>query len=395
MRFCQTVTAVVTGDRTYSAIQRAQILLNNVQPIGRIRGGTTYLESVLLPLDLVFTESAAGEKVVEEEKVYDAIQKIRLYGTGGGDPIFDLSGSELRAFMHFVRGERPHGNGDVTCAASSDTSAYLKITLPIAFVGSVSPEDAQLSLELLRDHILEITWASADAGGVFGAGLALKGTSAIRTAVLELVERDEFRVAPRMQLVSQEVGTEQQPLMIQGRILHAMCEVPVHADGIAANTISNAERTTYRLRGSSYDLIDTIVAADQIELWNVRRALTRSERLSDHDSTAAPFVPIYFRGRGYSATHLPKFGASPELKVSGTDTSPRVVHLSCKPVTMADVAQAIRMARPGQVPRGLTSRNLQRYVYRLTASGRLSPWVDGQPATALPVVIGRRPHSGR
>lgn len=325
-RLLQLQKLQVQGQQAYASNQEARIAFNNVQPVGKIMGGFSYALGVLLAVDVSIQDSGAAG-TLNENQSFNVIDQIDFNLPWEPRPIVKLTdggaGAAIHAWERISNGRRGHGSGNIPVTGGGSTDTYrLKIFIP--FGPNLSRSEFWYPISLLRNGNMRIKWAAT--GSRFGATVTINSATQIREALLVTVERNEFVVPPPITLETFEVPGTNESLPLAGRIPHCIAEIPVHADGLADNVITNSERTTITFQYDGHRYCNALQMEELIELFNQYHVTTRDERLPDGEADTCPVLPIFTPDRpDYSLTYLPMFEGDPRLEVAGSDTSPRLV----------------------------------------------------------------------
>lgn len=340
MRRERTVPVVVDGQNTYQSGGVAQIDWTKVP---RIPGCENFVKSVKLYYTLTWDESAGGAITVPEIFPFRAIDQIRLDVPNlGGHKFFALTGQAgnfMRALNWAREGRRPTPpNGGAGGALTINTTDVTRqeLYLPFYFPGMTRPSDTGVPLRDLLGSIMEFQWPNmAAAGGIFDTGGNNEGISAgTLTAEIELVGKKNYVASPLWTIGSAELGSLEETLtFFNGRIPHWLLEVPVQPDSLTENFITDAERDEINISFGGNAWVDRIDAREAIRRWNAIHAVNRDEQLSHHEGDASPFVPLFqplvgARQGGYNVTHLPRGDGDVTMRLTGTDTTPRVVYVT-------------------------------------------------------------------
>lgn len=371
-----------------------RIRLDRVQPLKRVPNGSTYLRRILLVFRGTFTSDAgAGNLTLKENHAHDIVDAIHLRVPGRAWPLVELpnrAGSILQKFLHFAKGRRPRGSGgggDIT-VAEAGTAVRLVYEIPFYNPMGIEPDDWGFPLALLQHQTeLEVRMA---ANGLFGATADAAGSVAgTWTAVAELIERAEFRIPQAFSIQSLELTGLQEQIPTAGRVLHAIVEVPVNADGLTDAVVSDANRDEINVVVDGHDLTRQIDARDMVLLWNESFAKSRDEELLDVEAGAAPWVPwaMPLQDAG-KVTHLPLSTGQPQFRVTGTDTTPRVVVLTTELNTRKSVLEEVQRSQIPVDPAVVTQP--ERFMTVKTAS-KSAAQPGANVAARLPVRLHREP----
>lgn len=347
--------AQVRGAADYAANGKARIALADVVVIGQ--GLNSALRGFEIEADMLFTHDAGAPVSLPETLTYRIFESITLR-TPGGHVFCDLgqqAGCALRAILHALQGKLPNAQGSggaISLANGVNTTVRVKLYLPIGTLfGGLESDDPNVDLAELGESAIEIVWANGAVGGVFDSGANNERivSGSVRVSP-DLVGRDEqFRGGVLMSIVSLEASGLNERLPIAGEQLLLLIEVPVHADGITENFVTDAERDLVTLIGDQGHVwVEAEDAKTRQQRWNRIHCAVGDARgeLPHHETDASPWVFLFGpRQRPIKLTHLPKFRKEPTLKVTGTDTTPRLVYVTFKLHNAASVQNRTRQAK--------------------------------------------------
>lgn len=332
------------GSADYASGRTVQFNCDDIQPLP---SGVTYIRHIDLAYDLTYTAKAAqGNQTMPEERAFDCLDTLEMV-TPGGHKYVDLgqpAGTSLRHFLHFLLGKRPeaHGGGGNITVAEAGTTVRVKFHVPFRAIRGINPDDFNVPLVDLAKAVLKARWANLAEGGRMGPNVS--GTGNVRAAV-GLIARDEYRVAPKWSIVMAELASAEENLDFAGLVLHGMIEVPVDADGLTVNRIDDAERTEFNLEWDGKTIVNRARPADLCTSWNRVHGSTRDDQLPMFETDTAPWLPIYFPAQDrYKVTQCPRGDKKPRLRVSGTDTTPRVIYLVAELIKFEDAVDKVREA---------------------------------------------------
>lgn len=390
------VPVQITGG-AYAASGTFRVAFDDVQPIAK--GMTTYVRGVYLEEDATFGSDV--DQAQPEDILRRVIDRLRV-AQEGGHIFYDLpeqAGVALSKLLWAMTGRRqqaPNGGagGAITVTGAADVAIRIKYWLPFYLPGSVEADDANIPLRDLKAVALEGTYANGALGGAFDAGadntIVVSGTL---RANVELVARDEYRKAVYFSIISEEMtGLEQRLTFLQRRRLHWLLEIPVHADGATENFVTDAERDLATLTVDDSTVVDRMDARDLNAKWNRVHAAARAEELPNHEGNASPWVALYCPGRRpYKITQLPLCRREPHLRLTGTDTTARLVHCSSALNDRANTIRHMEERGGDAVPSGFSAAP-EEFLSSKSAKGAD---VEKPGSTqSLPVRLHRRRRGG-
>jgi hypothetical protein len=379
---------------TFAFGQTVRVRLDRIQPIKRVPGGSTYLRRIVgIFRGTMAADAGAGNQALSENHAHDIVDAIHLRVPGRQWPLIELpsrAGSILQKALHFAKGRRPraHGGGGAITVAEAGTSVRLVYEIPFYNPMGIEPDDWGFPLALLQ-HQTELELRMA-ANGLFGNNMDAAGSVAgTWTFVAELIEREEFRIPQAFSIQSLELTGLQEQLPVAGRVLHAVVEVPVNGDALTDEVIADAERDEITVVVDGHEATARIDARDMVLLWNESFAKSRDEELLDVEAGAAPFVPWFMPLRdGNKVTHLPLCTGQPQFRVTGTDTTPRVVVITTELNTRSNVLSEIQRSGVPVNPEVATAP--ERFMTVKTVSKSLAR-PGPNVAARLPVRLHQQP----
>lgn len=344
---------IVRGDAAYAANGRARLAFADVLPIGQ--GLQTSVRGVELKGAMLFTHDNAGSINLAEELAYRTFESIDLR-TPGGHVFLDLpaqAGFVMYCLLWAASGKLPHsqgGGGNIALPNGANTAVRVYLYLPIGVLfGGLNPDDANIDLRDLLDSQIQVQWANGAAGGAFDSGANNERiVSGTLTASIDLIGRaDAYRGGTRVSITAQELSGVDENLPIEDQVLHWLIEVPVHADGFTVNRITDAERDLIRLYADDqHPLVDNEDAQTRQVCWNRYHAAERAAELVHHETDASPWVFLFGpTERPYRITHLPAPKKKPQLRVSGTDATPRVAWITTSLHSESGARDRVRRAK--------------------------------------------------
>lgn len=330
----QRVPVQVRGNQSYSSGADFRVAFNDISPVPGAKH--TYMRALEFAVDAVFSKSNAGTSSLPAVIAHRVFERLTLQVPGNGHTFLDLpqqAGVALYYYRWAMTGKRPTPVSALTIPATGSTlTARLKIVIPFQFPGGIEPDDFNVALDDLREAQLVGSWCSGDAGGAFDAGAndeLITSATTIRAVTAVLVGRDEYRVPPPWTIGTIEQNGIEDHIPVSDCKLHLLAEIPVHANGLTENFITDAERDLVTLRINERTPVDRIDARELVSAWDYIHAQTNDDRQGDHEGDATRFVPITFGDRRRrKGTHSPTVeGGQPRLRVTGTDATPRLLYM--------------------------------------------------------------------
>lgn len=362
----------VRGASSYSSEGTAKIPINEIEPVGAVPDGVTYLQAILLTIDYVITENNTSAQTLEEKRALDVIQRIFLRVPGEEEgAIYDLStnaGSKLYNFLHCVNGRRPrgpNGGGNVSVAKGTTTNVRIKLLIPFNFPTMAKPDEFEWPVDLLQGASLELKWAAG--ATVFGAAQPVTSGSIQAHAIL--IERDEFRVPVRFCVKNEVLSGVNEKVPCAGKVLLGLLEVQDNGDAVLTEEeLPDAERNDLSLIIDGHHFTQKVDFIDQVELWNATAPVTRDDELAQVEGNLTPFVPLVwpalFGGRS-SYAPLPK--KDPKYVVTGTELTPELIVWTSALNTRRAVMDQLTAADV-EIPAGMTQENAHGYLTAKSAS---------------------------
>lgn len=391
------IPATIRGAEAYAAGSTARIQCADITPFGAKQ---TYISGIELCADVLMQHAAGGPVLLPEELAYRIFERIQ-WRVPGGHVFLDLgqqAGCALYNLLWALTGRRPHsqgGGGNISLTNGTTTAVRVKLFIPAGYLAQgIKPDDANIALEDVIQSAIEVTWANGAIGGVFDSGGDNENVaSGTLKAQWHLVGReDEYRVAPYMSIVTYDMSGADERLPIAGEVLHHLVELPVHADGITVDRITDAERDLVTLIADGEAVVDRVDARDLQPSWNEFHANSRDDELPHHEGNASPWVSIFCpKMKPYQLTHLIAPLRDPQLRLTGTRTTPRIAWVTTslrdQESTIGAVQRAGKMGVP--VPMGFGA-NPQTYLEPKTAS-KTNAFPGPEVSQRLPWKVEPRP----
>lgn len=392
----KTTNATIRGSAAYAPGQTARIQAADITPFG---GKQTFIALLELDLDLLMTHDAGAPVALPEELAYRAIESI-VWRVPGGHVFIDV-GSQAGCFFYVMNwlltGRKPHsqgGGGNISLTNGTNTAVRVKLPL---FVGyqpqGIKPDDYNIALEDVLNSAIEVKWANGAAGGVFDSGSNNERiVSGTLRATWHLVGREEeYRVAPYLSYVQYHAGRRRAPA--------ARGAGDPSARGAAESRGRDHRRPRDR-RGARPGDPDRGRRGDRgrdrrqgperaLELLPRRLARRRAAPPRDRREPVRR-VPLP-RQRPYMLTHLVGPGRDPQLKITGTRTTPLIGWL-CSALRDKDSTVQIteRAARKGALVPPDFSQRPERYLDP-KAAGKGFAYPGPEVSQRLPWKVELRP----
>lgn len=372
------VPVAVTGNDTYVSGGRARVPLDEIQEIASSAGMVTYLRGLRLRLDVTLANGSGAPIVIGNTRILDLLQDINL-DVPGHPPLVDLhegAGSKLYALKWAMEGMKPPvpapaaGAGALSVPAGGSLVVRATLEIPFRLPGGVEEDDSNIPLVSLRKGAeLQLVWCPT---ANFGADITVSAATRV-TVLADLIERSEFRAPVWTTIGNIEQNGRDAKIPLAGRVVHAIIEVQEPTAGqIADGAVTDAERDECNLTYDGRMLLERVDARDLVTFWSDVYAVSVADRLPDHELNTSPFVPLHLPWRsrtrgGYKVTQLPLAKEEPQLRVTGTDTTPQLVYLTSYLNNSRAIVQQVQTAEI-PVPRGLSPDNLGQFFRPKTFS---------------------------
>jgi hypothetical protein len=332
MNYDKIVPFPIASGSAYAASGGFRLAFDDVQPLPG--GGTTFVRGVHLEQDMVVQTTTSTSSVPEDicRRMIDKIKHTQV----GGHVFYDLgdqAGVALGKILHAMDGKRqlpPNGGqGGAITWGTSATNLRVKTWVPYYLPGSVESDDANIPLSDLNGSAIEGYWVNGASGGAFTASNSERVVSGTLRANIDLVHRNENRRAVYFSIVSETLSGLETRLLLNGRCMPWLIEIPVHSAGITESFITSANRTLATIEVDEKSPTDRMVPADLSTRWSRIHARTRDDELPNVEGDASPWLPLYCPGRRpFKLTQVPCALKKTKVRVTGTSTTPRVVHVS-------------------------------------------------------------------
>lgn len=344
------VEVALTGQTTYLVNGKCTLDFDRVPDIA---GLLPSVRGIVIEGSLVFQHDAGAPVAMQEEIPFRAIEKLFLQGKKTKHVYLDLdeqAGWAAYVVQWFLTGKKPQrhgGGGNVSLTNGTTTTVRISIYIPFILPASAEPDDVNTVLADLLKSQLEITWANADAGGVFDSGAnneRLTSASTLR-CFLDLIGRENelYRGGPRLSIRSHELPGLNERLPIANEKLLGLIEIPLHAAGVTPNRITDAERDLFRFTSDGDTPTNDVDVRDLSRHWSRLHARTADDELVHHETDASPWLPLVFPKRPRNKlpqTH--EVDANPQVRFTGTDTTPKVITITTSRHDDGDVMRAIK-----------------------------------------------------
>lgn len=393
MRLTKRVPLLVRGAATYSANQEARIDFSDIPPLPTAE---TYLEGIGLRFDMTWATGGAGD-AYEEPVLLQAFDSI-VHKSPGGHVWYDLpsnAGEALYRLGWAMNGKRPNtepngtatplGGGAVTTLTLTNAlAARLFLWIPYSQLGAARPSDFKVALRDLIGSQLLMRYPNltSGGGGIWDTGADNQGISAGTLSAFAVLSGEDGYVASTPFSVTQHdlSGLEENLPMLNGKILHWLIEHQVQTTATLATThITDANRDEVNLNFGWGPAVDRQDARQLALDWSNTHARARTEHLPHMESSGLPFVPIFFpREKNWSVLDGIRCGVDTKLRVTGTETTPRIVAFYTGLNNPQNLTQRLdRNKLPGA---DIDSLNIE-----TAAGGAIGPGADA--AQRLPVRI--------
>jgi len=381
----------LNGASTYVSQGRVAASFDQLRPVG----ASPAIRQLIIDLTLVFEHDAGAPVNLPEEFPFRALEQIQLK-TPRGHTFVDLdeqAGWLLYCALWAMNGKKPQrhgGSGNISLTNGTTTTVRVALPIPFKVLGGIEEDDYNVALADLQKSQLVMVWAIAGAGGVFDSGAnneRLTAASTVRVFADMIGRNDEeYRGGPRFSLRSWECPGVNERLPIAHERLVWLIEAPLHAAGITANRITDAERDNVKLIVDGEIIVDDVDVRFLSRQWNQihARGASTEEELPNHETDTSPWVPLYFpRRRPYKLMHAPACMKNPQVRFSGTDTTPKLVFLTS---TILDNEAALGQLRDAKLP----ADAIERLSTKSASKSDVGPDVRG----SLPYAIKRRRRAG-
>lgn len=386
------VEVPVTTGSTYTAGGQIACSFDQVTTPGR--GRHPCVRGLIIELSLGIEHDNVGAVSLPEEQPFRAIDVINLQSEGHTYIDLDEQAGWLAYIADWgICGRKPQrhgGGGAISLTNGVVNTVTFGIYIPFMLMGGEEADDINVSLHELLGAQLVMRWASAGLGGIYDAGadnVRLTAASTVKVFLDVIGREDElFRGGPKFTLRSWESPGVNERLPIVNERLMWLFEVPLHAaNSIAANRITAAERTTFKLELDGDVPIDLVPVSYLSRHYNRIHPRTGDDMLVNHETDASPFLPLVFpRRRAYKVTHAPDvLKTNPRIRFAGTDTTPKLLWLS---LAKYDDAAALKMIEHSGVT--IPADELAAHISKKTKS---KVDVGGDVADSLPFSVKKRP----